>query len=83
MQEIMRTSHLNMFYEYVVDKTINEADEMEALGTRWSFMRVNFLEIRVNKYDPLDASSYFDLPDEIKREQAIINVKNYDNKCFV
>ena len=66
MQEITRTSHLNTFHEYVVDKIINEAHEMEAIYSGWNFMRVNFLEIRANKYDLLDASFYIDLLDKIK-----------------
>ncbi|GIY58481.1 uncharacterized protein CEXT_311891 [Caerostris extrusa] len=62
---------------------IEEADEMETRGSGWSFQEVTYLELKINKYDPLYASSYIDLPKELKSKKAIINVKNKDNKCFM
>ncbi|GIY48176.1 hypothetical protein CDAR_285531 [Caerostris darwini] len=62
---------------------IEEADEMETRGSGWSFQEVTYLELKINKYDPLYASSYIDLPEELKSKKAIINVKNNDNKCFM
>lgn len=38
--------------------------------------------IYINKYAPLSGSSYIDLPIEIKRKQACVNVKNRDDACF-
>lgn len=38
--------------------------------------------ININKYTPQIGSSYIDLPSEIKRKQACINVKNSDDACF-
>lgn len=40
------------------------------------------MEININKYNPLKASSYVPLPKEIKLRCAVVNVENYDEYCF-
>lgn len=45
-------------------------------------MRLAYLEVNVNKYNPVSASSYIDLPLPIKNKKAVINVQNFDNACF-
>ena len=45
-------------------------------------IRILYLEVNINKYNPLKASSYIELPYTIKKKQAIINVQNNDEKCF-
>ncbi|KAF8791646.1 Carboxylesterase 1E like protein [Argiope bruennichi] len=83
MYIITKTNDLQIFYDFIVDKLIEEADEMETKGSGWAFSEVTYLELKINKYDPLNASSYIDLPKELKSKKAIINVKNNDNKCFM
>ncbi|GFY53002.1 uncharacterized protein TNIN_453571 [Trichonephila inaurata madagascariensis] len=41
-----------------------------------------YLEIRINKFNPLRASLFIDLPEIIKKKHAVINVHNHDNSCF-
>ena len=36
----------------------------------------------IDKYNPLKASSFIELPDFFKSKKCIINVKNTDNQCF-
>ena len=38
--------------------------------------------VNIAKYQPLKGSSYIQLKDDLKRKQAIINVKNQDNECL-
>ena len=51
-------------------------------GSGCIFERVLRLYLNIARYQPIHGSSYIDLPQKIKRKQAIINVKNTDNKCF-
>ncbi len=40
--------------------------------------------MNIIRYDPLKASSYIDLPKDIKNKEACINIQNKkDNKCFL
>ena len=52
-------------------------------GSAWYFKEVDKLEIHTVKFNPLKGSTYLPLPDWIKNKQAIINMKNKDDKCFI
>ena len=52
-------------------------------GSGWSFHSVIKLELHIVEYQPLRGGSYIDLPQFIKAKQAIINMKNKDEKCFL
>jgi len=44
--------------------------------------RILNLIINVNKYNPLHAGCYIELPREIKLKKAVINVQSTDSACF-
>src|SRR3978361_159471 len=48
----------------------------------WILERFLHLEININKFNPLRASSYIPLPVEVSKKQAVINIKNNDQFCF-
>lgn len=48
-----------------------------------SIKRLLTLNIHVANVNPLTASSYIELPPNIKNKNAIINIKNNDNLCFL
>ncbi|XP_065211441.1 uncharacterized protein LOC135839374 [Planococcus citri] len=52
------------------------------VGSDWYLKLINSFRVNINKYDPLRAGSYIDLPKTLKDKKAIINVKNNDNECF-
>lgn len=43
---------------------------------------VRHLEVNINKYAPLNAASYIDLPSNIRHKKACVNVQNIDDECF-
>ena len=45
--------------------------------------RIERIHIHIAKVNPLTASSYIDLPANIKNKKACINIKNKDNLCFL
>ena len=51
-------------------------------GSGWYFKEVISFEIHTVDYKPLKGSSFISLPVFIKRKNAIINIKNEDDKCF-
>ena len=67
-------------------KEIEERVQMveHADGSGWVFVEVENLTLYTDIWDPIKASSYIDLPDELKNKKAIINMKNKNNdKCFL
>ena len=55
----------------------------ETKGTGWYFKEVISLEIHIVDYKPMRGSSFIPLPEFIKRKNAINNIKNEDDKCFL
>lgn len=48
-------------------------------GSGWIFSKIMSLDLHVDKYEPISAESYIDLPKWLKDKKAIINPKNEDN----
>lgn len=53
------------------------------MGSNWTFSRILDLQLHINKFTPLNGSSYIKVPTKIQQKEAIINVKNKDEKCFI
>ena len=52
-------------------------------GSGWYFKEVISFEIHIVDYKPVKGSSYIPLLDFLMRKNAIINIKNKDDKCFL
>ncbi|XP_030763699.1 uncharacterized protein LOC115888205 [Sitophilus oryzae] len=59
-----------------------KADEFAERDSGWIMINLLFLEVNINKFNPLKASSFVELPIEIARRRAVINIWNNDNYCF-
>ena len=65
-----------------IEEKIQKTENVE--GSGWYFYESESLTVHVDIWDPIKASSYIDLPDELKNKKAIINMQNKDNnKCFL
>ena len=51
-------------------------------GSSWRLKRLIAIDLKIVRYQPFRARSYFRTPVYIP-PQSIINVKNDDNKCFM
>ena len=70
-------------FKEMMDEIEEEVQKVEhAEGSGWVFVEVENLTLHTDIWDPLKGSSYIDLPKELKNN-AIINMKNEDNKCFL
>ena len=71
-------------YKEMIDEIEEEVQKVEhAEGSGWVFVEVENLTLHTDIWDPIKASSYIDLPKVLKNKNAIINMKNEDNKCFL
>jgi len=81
--ELFRTSDLQEWYQSrVVEPTLTSLEEFQERDSGWALSRILNLTINVNKYDPLHAGCYIELPREIKLKRAVVNVQSTDNACF-
>ena len=71
-------------YHDMVSEILEEMQKVEqAEGSGHVFLEVENLKLKTTIWDPIKASSYIDLPPELKNKKALINMKNTDNKCFL
>lgn len=80
---IHQVHNFNNIYEQVKSSITKNIQEFETKDSGWTFLRNLYLEININKYSPLHASSFIELPKFIKNKRACINIKNNDCFCFL
>lgn len=67
----------------MIYKILNQIGTYQKNDSIWYFKEVLHLEIHTVDYKPMRGSSHIPLPDFIMRKQAIINIQNKDEKCFL
>ena len=83
MEIVTESTDLSDLYNTMSDKIFELIQNFNNRGSGWQFDRVEHLDININPYNPLSASSYIELPGKLAEKKAIINVKNEnDNECF-
>ena len=83
MEIVTEATDLSVLYDNMTDKIFELIQNFNNRGSGWQFDRVEHLDININPYNPLSASSYIELPGKLYEKKAIINVKNEnDNECF-
>ena len=81
---ITEATDIKEVYHEMRDEIEEKVQQMQnAEGSGWVFLEVINLTLHVDIWDPVKGSSYIDLPKELKNKNAIINMKNEDNKCFL
>ncbi|GFQ69739.1 uncharacterized protein TNCT_162101, partial [Trichonephila clavata] len=79
---ILTQTNIGELYNSIVDKLLAETADFQEKESGWMLDSIMYLEIRINKFNPLRASLFIDLPEIIKKKHAVINVQNHDNFCF-
>ncbi|XP_063388138.1 uncharacterized protein LOC134674022 [Cydia fagiglandana] len=76
------SSDKDEIFESVVKDILTKLFNFERKDSGWSLVKFNYLDVNVNKFNPLRGSSYIELPRDIQNRKAVINVKNSDHECF-
>ncbi|KAF4531795.1 hypothetical protein B566_EDAN017337 [Ephemera danica] len=82
MRPIYYATSLEDFFDESLLKLLQEIEDHESKQSGWTQDEVKYIEVRVNKYQPLKASSYLALPRHIAGTHAVINPNNQDQECF-
>lgn len=68
---IDQASDLSLWYsENVYTKFVEKLSEFQERGSSWALYRIIELLINVNKYEPINGSSYIELPTFIQKKGA-------------
>ncbi|XP_072403137.1 uncharacterized protein [Diabrotica undecimpunctata] len=80
---IYRDANLDEWFETKVMEPITaKLEEFQERDSGWALKAVVNLGVNINKYTPQLGSSFVELPPQIKKKEACVNVKNDDEACF-
>lgn len=66
---VSTTTNLNTVYEEFLSSIKEKVFKFAGNGSGWALQKILHLEININKYNPLRASSYIPLPKEISKKK--------------
>ncbi|CAH1109716.1 unnamed protein product [Psylliodes chrysocephalus] len=61
---------------------MTQASEFQEKDSNWSLQEIMFLDVNINRFNSVAASSYIKLPVTIMKRNAVLNIENKDNACF-
>ena len=73
----------NEYDSHMIEEILEKINNYQNNGSGWYFKEIISLEIHIVEYKPMRGGSYIPLPEFIKKKNAIINIKNKDDKCFL
>ena len=79
----LEKTDVKVFLKKMIKEILATLDNYQQNGSGWYFEKMNVLEIHIVDYKPMKGGSYIPLPEFIKKKNAIINIENKDDKCFL
>lgn len=81
-QPVSGGDNVGEMYECAEAQILSSLDEFEAHQSGWSLLRNLFILVNVLTQQ-LRGSSYLPLPLKLARKNALLNIRNTDDKCFL
>ena len=80
---ITKASEIESELSMSQQEILNTIDIWVSEGSGWTIDKIDSNYINIVTYQPLNGSSYIELPMELRNsKKGLINTKNRDNKCF-
>jgi hypothetical protein len=58
------STNLKKYYKECKSRILTELEKLINSGSGWALNSINYVQLRINKYVPLNGASYIDLPDK-------------------
>ena len=83
LKTMLILSDFDLLFDRMIDAILQKVKDFVKLGSGWSILNVEHLELRVAPYLPISASSYVATLTYIAKKKTVINIQNEDNLCFL
>lgn len=67
---LVHSTCLCTYYAETSSEIVKNCEEFQERDSGWALEKIEFIEININKYTPLKASSYLPLPMWIQHKKA-------------
>ena len=74
--EILAATDIDEVLQSIYDQLLKKIDDFETRGSGWLLHKLSRLDLHTYVYDPLRASTYIPLPEDLKLKQAVVNIQN-------
>ena len=80
---VLEATDLGELYDIAKERIIENMVNFNTNGSNWKVSNILRMDINMINYNPLRASSWIELDEYILKKNAVINMKNNDNECFI
>ena len=74
--EVFTATYIVEVLYLITDQLLKKIDDFEQRGSGWVLRELSHLDLHTCVYNPLRASTYIPLPDDLKAKQAVINIRS-------
>ena len=79
----LEKTDVKVFIKEMIIEILGNLTIYQKKGSGWYFKKVISLEIHIVEYKPMRGRTYIPFPEFIKKKNAITNIENEDDKCFL
>lgn len=76
------TNIIELYNKHVIEFLKKTIEDFQETDSGWTLKEINFITVHVQKYNPMRAGTFIQLPDFIADKKACVNIQNSDNFCF-
>ena len=81
--EIFKSTNIDDILNNTCENLVSSIENFQQHGSGWVLDKLQKLDLRILEFNPLNATSYIQLPDELLRKKAIIDIQNKDDKSLL
>ena len=74
--EVLTATDIDEVLQSVIEQLLKKIDDFEERGSGWVLHELSRLDLHTYIHDPLRASTYTPVPDDLKEKQAVVNIQN-------
>ena len=80
---ILQSSNIEEIVTNHFEVLNRKIDEYLRNGSGYVVNDIEAIHLNILKYNPLYAGQWLPLPKELRKKKCLLNIKNYDDKCFL
>ena len=74
--EVLTATDIDEVLQSVIEQLLKKIDDFEERGSGWVLHELSRLDLHTYIHDPLRASTYTPVPDDLKAKHAVVNIQN-------
>ena len=74
--EVLASTDIEEVLHIITEELLKKIDDFEERGSGWVLHELSRLDLHTYVYDPLRASTYIPVPDDLKAKHAVVNIQN-------